>query len=717
MKLERLRQMRISELAGRSLQEASKRLERMGVAGKRKSRLHAILKKPRSAGTLLNDFQKTAPVHFFEGIEGEQFLAIAAKQMPDFQDSVIAVAETVRHKRFDLLGYRGLYFGDPIDWHLDPISGKRSPRVHWSRIDPLDPDTVGDSKIIWELNRHQWFVRLGQAYFLTGDERYAETFVDAIQDWIEANPRGIGINWASSLEAALRIISWSWALCLFRRSENLCQKLFATIVMAIRNHAIHVEKYLSYYFSPNTHLTGEALGLFYAGVLFPELSSAQSWRALGEKILLAQIERQVYSDGVYFEQSTCYQRYTVEIYLHFLVLAKRNGLEVPAAVAEHVRRMVDFLVAVRGPDGSIPQIGDADGGWLLPLARRAPADFRGIFATAAAYFGRADYAWAASGPAPEVFWLLGKAGLEAFASLKPRPPEAPGSRHFSHGGYAVMRSGWSAGAHHLIFDVGPLGCPISAGHGHADLLSIQCSVFGEPYLVDPGTYCYTAEREWRDFFRGTAAHTAVLVDGVGQAVSTGPFRWGSQPHARLCKWLSTASYDFADAEHDAYCKLPDPVKHRRRVIFIKPKYWILIDDLSGQAEHRVELQYQFAPLYVALEADNWARAQGKDGHGLLIKSFALTPLRAAIVEGEISPIQGWVSPDYGRRQPAPLLIYSASTELPLTVVTLLLPIENASGPLPGVSLLVDESFSPAGVVFEGGESVLFHEGSVTIEGR
>ena len=86
------------------------------------------------------------------------------------------------------------------------------------------------------------------------------------------------------------------------------------------------------------------------------------------------------------------------------------------------------------------------------------------------------------------------------------------------------------------------------------------------------------------------------------------------------------------------------------------------------------------------------------------------------MQGKISPIQGWVSSDYGRRQPAPLLIYSASTELPLTVVTLLLPIENASGPLPGVSLLVDESFSPAGVVFEGGESVLFHGGSVTIEG-
>src|SRR5204862_4813983 len=126
-----------------------------------------------------------------------------------------------------------------------------------------------------------------------------------------------------------------------------------------------------------THLTGEALGLFYAGVLFPDLPGARRWSALGSRILVEQIEQQVLADGVYFEQSTHYQRYTVEIYLHFLILAELNGIAVPSAVTDRIQRMLDFLLAVRRPDGSVPQIGDADGGTLLPLVDRPPDDLRG----------------------------------------------------------------------------------------------------------------------------------------------------------------------------------------------------------------------------------------------------------------------------------------------------------------------------------------------------
>ncbi|MCV5714780.1 heparinase II/III-family protein, partial [Escherichia coli] len=75
-----------------------------------------------------------------------------------------------------------------------------------------------------------------------------------------------------------------------------------------------------------------------------------------------------------------------------------------------------------------------------------------------------------------------------------------------------MRSGWEPDAHHAIIDIGPIGCPVSGGHGHADLLSLQCSIFGEPCLVDAGTYSYGAEPAWRDFFRSTAAHSTVVVD-------------------------------------------------------------------------------------------------------------------------------------------------------------------------------------------------------------
>lgn len=707
MNLQRLRTMGISEITYRSRQEASKWLGRIGINGNRNGGPQAIFKK------MIPD--PAPPNRFFEGAADEQITALIKERMPSLLDEIIAVADRVSQGRFDLLGYHGLYFGDPIDWHLDPICGRRSPLVHWSRLNALDSSVVGDSKVIWELNRHQWLVFLGQAYRLTGEKRYAETFARYVREWMRANPPGRGINWASSLEVALRIISWSWALFLFRGSEELSPELFASMLEEISLQAEHVEKYLSYYFAPNTHLTGEALGLFYAGTLFPELRQARRWRDLGAQILMEQSERHILPDGVYFEQSTCYQRYTVEIYLHFMILAARSGLAIPSALGERVQKMLDFLLAVCFPDGSIPQIGDGDGGWLLPLVARAPDDFRGLFSTAAAWFGRSDYAWAAGELAPETIWLLGNSGLAVFAGLRPTVPTMAPSPLFADGGYAVMRSDWGAHAHRLIFDVGPLGCPISGAHGHADLLGIQCSVFGEPYLVDPGTYCYTAEPEWRDFFRGTAAHSTVTIDNAAQAIPAGPFKWEMRPQARLRRWVSTEAYDFADAEHNAYHRLPDPVTHRRRVVFVKPRYWIVIDDLAGSAEHRVELRFQFAPVEVAVEQEGWARARRAEGRGLWIKPFALAPLKADVVRGGMDPMQGWFSPNYGQLQQAPVLVYSTVGRLPLRIVTLLLPTEEASSAPPGVSLLVDDGFDPAGLIFAGRESVVFRGEEILID--
>jgi heparinase II/III-like protein len=732
VRLRRLLSMGPAELACRSRQEVSKWLERASVVGRIDSPTHAILKNIApgpvhdaiedlvrmgnfggAASMLLYRFWTAGSGRFFEGAVSDDTPALLAEHLCGTQDQAVAAADAACKGRFDLLGYRGLSFGDPIDWHFDPVSGRQAPLTHWSRINPLNKDVAGVSKVIWELNRHQWLVHLGQAYRLTGDERYAKTFVKYLRDWMQANPPGMGINWASSLEVALRLISWCWALFLFRGSKALSSELFLRLLEGIRAHAIHVEKYLSYYFAPNTHLTGEALGLFYAGVVFPELRPAGRWRELGARILVEQLERQNLPDGVYFEQSTCYQRYTAEIYLHFLILAARNGIEIPTTVQERVQRLLDFLLAIRLPDGSLPQIGDADGGWLLPLTPRAADDARSVFAIGAAHFGRPDYAWAAGGLAPETIWLLGPTGVKAYGALCPVPPETAPSRLFPDGGYAVMRSGWGPDAHQLIFDVGPLGCPLSGGHGHADLLSIQCSVFGEPYLVDSGTYCYAEDQTWRNFFRSTAAHSTIRVDGIEQAIPAGPFKWQSRPCARLHRWVSTEALDWADAEHDAYRTLPDPVMHHRRVLFVKPRYWVVVDDLKGGAEHQVELRFQFAPMEVVVDQTLWARARGAGGHGLLIRAFATVPLKTEILEGELAPIQGWVSHDYGQRQPAPVLIYSAVTCLPLRLVTLLLPIERQQVPPPAVSTIVGEGPDPLGLIFgEGQEMILVDEPAI-----
>jgi hypothetical protein len=724
-----------AEIAGRSVRELRKRLDRRGLAAKPHpgsgvlgalapdATLDTVRARVRAgdvdgAGALLLErFLEAAPARFFEGAVSPDVPGELRRRMRGADAALVDEAESVLAGHFDLLGYRGLSFGDPIDWHLDPVSGKRAPLVHWTDVDFLDAVRVGDSKVIWELNRHQWLVRLGQAYRMTGDERYAERFAATIVEWRLANPPGVGINWASSLEVAFRIISWSWAVMLFRGSRALGPELFVEILEGVAGHAAHVERYLSRYYSPNTHLTGEALGLFYAGLVFPELRGARRWQRLGHRILVDEVDRQVLSDGFHFERSTCYHRYTVEIFLHFVLLAARNAVPLPRRIAERLQSMVDVLLALREPDGSMPAIGDADGGSLLPLAPRPRGDLRGVFAVAAAVFQRPDYAWAAQGPGPEALWLCGPA-RSAVESLAPRAPETAASSLFADGGYAVMRSGWDRRAHQLVFDTGPLGCPVSAGHGHADLLGIQCAVFGEPTIADPGTFCYTAEPAWRDFFRGTAAHSTVRVDGLDQVIPRGPFSWQARPSARLARWVTTESLDVADAEHDAYARLADPVTHRRRVLWIKPRYWIIIDDLGGVATHAVELRFQFAPIEVTVGPALWARAHAASGPGLFIHPFSTAPLTAEVTAGRTSPAGGWISRDYGQREPAPLLIYRATTRLPLRVATLLFPADAGLPSPPDVATIRDHQGQVIGLRLHGGdESVRFDEPEALISRR
>jgi uncharacterized heparinase superfamily protein len=667
-RLTRLFDMAPAEVVVRARQALHKRLDRVLDA---RAAIH-----PGRDVVRLAAFRRSAGERFFAGAAADT----APSLPPAAVAETVAGAERLLGKRFDLLGYRDLSFGDPIDWHADPVAGRRAPAVHWTRLDHLDAAVVGDHKVVWELNRHQWLVRLAQAYRLTGDERYTHAFLDAVTAWIRANPRGLGINWASSLEVALRLMAWTWALTLFRHSALLTPAAFRPIAAALRAHARYVEKYLSYYFSPNTHLTGEALGLFYAGVVFPQLPRARRWRTLGARVLAAESGRQVHADGVYVEQSTCYQRYTVEIYLHFLVLAARAGVTVAPEVSERVQRLVDVLVALRRPDGSMPAIGDADGGWLLPLGTRAADDYRAVFSTAAAVFRRADYAWAAGGLAPETVWMLGDEGARAFNALRPAPPDGAASRLFAQGGYAVMRAGWEPSGHHLIVDAGPLGCAVSGGHGHADLLSVQCAAFGEPYIVDPGMSGYTADPVWREHFRCTAAHSTVTVDRRSQAETAGAFRWQHRPAARVQRWTSTAAADFIDAVSDAYGRLADPVTHRRRVLFVKPRYWIIVDDLRGTDEHRIDVGFQLAPLRVEADGSPWIRAHGRTGSGLLLRAFATAPLETEVGEG-------WVAPDYGRRRPAPCVRFSATARLPLRVITLLWPLEHSEAPAPEAEAL------------------------------
>lgn len=593
--------------------------------------------------------------------------------------SVVERAERIVEGRFDLLGFRDLSFGNPIDWHLEPVAARRAPRAHWSRIEYLNAEVAGDKKITWELNRHQYFSTLGRAYQRTRDERYAETFVAHLQAWMDANPPKTGINWASSLEVSFRAVSWLWAFYFFKDSPHLSPALFLRALKFLYLHARHLETYLSTYFSPNTHLTGEALGLFYLGTLWPEFRRGARWRASGERILLAELDRHLLPDGVYFEQTTYYQRYTTDFYTHYLVLARANGMRPGEKLKEKLAASLDHLMYITRPDGRTPLFGDDDGGRFMSLDEREADDFRATLATGAALFGRADYKFVAGDASEETFWLAGREGVEAFDRLEARQPREA-SRAFPDGGYYVMRDGWKPDANFLMLDAGTHGA-LNCGHAHADALSFELAARGRTLLVDPGTYTYTANASERDRFRSSSMHNTLTIDGESSSVASGAFSWSHVAGVNARGWTSHRRFDFFEGAHDGYRRLDEKLDYTRAVLFLKNDYWI-VRDRTGETSkpHRYGLHFHFvADAAPSIEEragtgdDEMAVCErGSAGAGGL-EIFTLNGRDPSDVRGQWYEERGFVSRRYGAREESPALTFTMEAEGAQEFFTFMIP--------------------------------------------
>jgi hypothetical protein len=578
---------------------------------------------------------------------------------------VLASARQNLDGRFDLLGLRNLTFGAPIDWHLEPTSGRRAPLTHWPAIDFLSAGVAGDKKVTWELNRHQFLMRLALAWRATGDPRFSRAVAEHVDAWIAANPPLLGINWASSLELAFRTMSWLWALSLLEDAPEIDDRFRARAIGSLLRHVRHIERYLSTYFSPNTHLTGEALALFLAGVCLPEAPHAARWRERGRRILLDQLPLHVRPDGTYFEQATWYHRYTVDFYLVFRIVADRAGTPVGEEVDGPLTALLDHLVWLQRPDGTFPCIGDDDGGRLLPVDGRSPADWRPALATAAALYGRGDYKLAAGDVGLETVLLLGNGAAQRFDALPAQAPTAV-DRIFRNGGIAVSRSGWNAAADWGLLDCGPHGA-LSCGHSHSDALSFELAVGGRRVLVDPGTFTYTGSADWRDRFRSTAAHNTVTVDSQPQSEPGGPFRWVTRADATLDGWVSTQRWCLVQGRHRGYERFSDPVTHRRALLHLRDRCWLVWDAFDARGHHRYESRFHLAAGLEAIRRPT-GEVQVADDRGTPLARFL------TIGGGQQWRVEDdWISPAYGAREASKTLVLVFSASGPCERSVLILP--------------------------------------------
>ena len=228
-----------------------------------------------------------------EAVEGKFFFArgeaaeraeLVRRHLPDQAQEIVREADEICQHRFRLLGYENLDYGAEIDWHLDRVHGKRAPLAPWPRIPFLEFNAVGDHKITWELNRHHHLVTLAKAWLLTRDDKYVRELTAQWRSWVKSNPYPLGINWGSTLEVAFRSLSWIWVDRLIGESPGAAElwpEFRAELLPALAFHGCYIERYLSTYYSPNTHLLGEAVAMFFLGTIYRQMPRAARWKHEG----------------------------------------------------------------------------------------------------------------------------------------------------------------------------------------------------------------------------------------------------------------------------------------------------------------------------------------------------------------------------------------------------------------------------------------------------
>jgi Heparinase II/III-like protein/Heparinase II/III N-terminus len=605
---------------------------------------------------------------FFAPESVKRLLELIRQRLPQQAELIVRQADKICGHQFDLLGYEDLEYGDPIDWHLDLVHGKQAPKKAFYRIHYLDFNQVGDCKITWELNRHQHLVTLAKAYRLTEDRRYADEIFQQWRQWHAENPYAVGINWASSLEVAFRSLSWIWMYRLLEGTPALSQEFRKGWLRGQALNGRHIERYLSTYFSPNTHLLGEAVALLFLGTLCPELARSDVWKSRGWEIVLQEARRQVLPDGFHFERSTCYHVYALDFFLHAAVLAGLNDFTIPSEFEKILERMLDALLLL-GRAGTPPRLGDDDGGRLFDPRRNRSEHLLDPLAAGAVLFHRADFKAAAGDLREETIWLWGEQGVAEWDRLQEQPTGLASARLQSAGLYLPATPDPQS---QLVINAGPQGDQ-GSGHGHADALSVCLQSQGHALLTDPGTFEYVGDGPERALFRRTAMHNTLRVDGASQSEPAGPFAWKLLAHTKTEQWITGENFDLFIGSHDGYTRLASPVVHRRWIVSLKSSLFLVRDFACGSGRHRLDISWHLGPEM---------RMQAERLFGVKGTSCGLAVL--------CTDKHGWTeevrkdvwAPVYGKKEPITVLNFGTVAALPAEFVTLLVPLKEIHG-IPG----------------------------------
>ena len=644
------------------------------------------------ASDLLAHFHSRTRPKFFPGFQDLATTARLQRQIfPDEAGSLIEEAERIANEHsWPLLGFGEKCFGEgEIQWNRDPLSGFDWPLSYHAEINLIRNDG-SDARVVWELNRCAHFITLGRAYAITNDDKLSDAFFRQLDSWRGQNPVARGVNWNCAMEVALRAMNLLGAFALFLRAPQMDEVALKEFLKTLDQHGAYIRRNLEFsHIATSNHYLADVVGLLWIGLLLPELAAASEWREFGFREMLNEMDKQLLPDGADYEASTGYHRLKVELFLYSFLLCDANGLNIDEKHWSNLGAMIEYLRAYLRPDGRAPLIGDSDSGQVFPIVRRAGNDHAYILALGAAVFQerRFNGTHASGVPPPsaeettkhaggvrtELLWILGAQGISDYDALP--PGQAPSSCAFADAGVYLLRNDDL----YLHFNAGGIGVNGRGSHGHNDALSIEVSAGGTAFIVDPGSYVYTANLHERNLFRSTAWHSTVQVDGAEQNTidERVPFVIGNEAQPKVLAWETSAGADLVVAEQNGYRRLSHPITHRRTIKFDKRKrFWLIQDELTGEGTHEFGFRFHLAPNVDAkVRTDGMVEVCDKmSGARLLI--VCQKPVRQGGQASESNPVlePRFSSRDYGEKEPSVSACWTVQSTAPLQMDFRLIPI-------------------------------------------
>ncbi|MCK5805173.1 MAG: alginate lyase family protein, partial [Lentisphaeria bacterium] len=543
---------------------------------------------------------------------------VVADPLAAASDSWLLRADETLQHTYRIAGCLPYTFKGPIIWNLDPFNYNQWPV---------------------QLNRHVEWRFLAAAHLRTRDDKYAREWASQVRHWVASMPVMIAPNWIQgpfnlsgrtslSLDAGIRLgQTWFPSFEVFRNSPAVSDQTIVTFLRSCLDHGNYLMKEINFRKGSNWGAM-ECNGLFHLGVMLPEFRDAPTWRETALQRITAELDNQVYPDGAQHELAPGYHGVSLKNFLDVMRLARVNDIALPEQYVTKLERMFDCYLRVAAPDFRMPALNDSGRGSITGYLRQGSELFP----------EREDFRWVATG-------------------RRDGAPPSYTCTAMPYAGWVAMRSDWSPTSRYLLFDAGPFG----TGHQHEDKLGITLFAFGRELIAEAGVYAYDTS-PWRRYVLSTRAHNTVRIDGKDQNcrrtrsefLATEPDTHGFFDDEAFCYARDTHTAGYGNPSDRT-------VQHRRRVLFVKPDYWVVVDDFlaSDDADHVAESQFLLNAEDGALSETLVGTSADEDGGRVAVLPLVRDGLTARIAKGETEPeVRGFIPRGFNKLRPAPALLYS-----------------------------------------------------------